>query len=222
MAKILLVEDTASLSDLVRGWLEGEQHIVECVDRGSEALSRMKFYPYDLLIIDWGLPDLSGIEVCRTLRANNQTLPILMLTAKKTIDDKETGFVSGVDDYLTKPFELRELSMRVAALLRRPSQLVASTLKIGDLELDVESHTVKRNGSDVRLQPKEFRLLEFFMRHKGQVFSAEAILERLWSADTEASVESVRKHISRLRAKLDEHGDFEHLQNIHGVGYKFD
>jgi DNA-binding response OmpR family regulator len=200
MAKILLVEDTASLAELVRGWLESEQHIVESVDNGSEALSRVRFYPYDIIVIDWGLPDISGVEVCKTLRKEGKMLPILMLTAKKGIDEKETGFQSGVDDYLTKPFELRELSARIGALLRRQGGMESLSLKVGYLEMDPQSHKVTRAGHEIHLQPKEFTLLEFFMRRTGQVFSLEAILERLWSADDDASVESVRKHISRLRA----------------------
>ncbi|HEY9791950.1 MAG TPA: response regulator transcription factor [Candidatus Obscuribacterales bacterium] len=222
MAKILLVEDTATLAELICSWLESEQHIVESVDTGSEALSRVRFYPYDIIVIDWGLPDVSGIEVCKTLRKEGKTLPILMLTAKKSIDEKETGFHSGVDDYLTKPFELRELSARIGALLRRQKSIESLILKTGNLELNPQSHKVTRAGQEIHLQPKEFSLLEFFMRHRGQVFSLEAILERLWSADDDASVESVRKHISRLRAKLQDAGDSPALRNVHGVGYKLE
>lgn len=222
MAKILVVEDTPSLSEVICSWLEGERHLVECVDNGTEALDRLRFYHYDVILLDWGLPDMAGVEVCRSVRQAGNKVPILMLTAKKDISDKEFGLDSGADDYLTKPFDMREMSARVRALLRRPGQIQGSLLKAGDLELEPESHKVTKNGQELHLQPKEFALLEFFMRHQGQTFSLEAILDRLWSSDADANTESVRKHITRLRAKIHNESDAVLLKNIHGVGYKLE
>jgi DNA-binding response OmpR family regulator len=222
MAKILIAEDTESLTELIRCWLENEHHIVETVDNGAEALDRARFYDYDVIVIDWGLPGMAGVDVCRILRQAGNAVPIIMLTAKKTMDEKETGFESGVDDYITKPFEMRELSARIKALLRRPRAIHTSVLRAGDLELEPESHLVTLGGQQIHLQPKEFKLLEFFIRHQGQIFSLEAILDRLWSADTDASVESVRKQITRLRSKIADQDKDSILKNIHGVGYKLE
>jgi DNA-binding response OmpR family regulator len=222
MPKILVVEDTVSLMDLIQGWLEAEHYVVETVDNGVEAMNRMRFYTYDVIVIDWGLPGMTGIEICKALRAAGNTVPVLMLTAKKSIDDKEVGFESGVDDYLTKPFEMRELSARIKALLRRPRQVHRSVLNVGGLMLEPDTHKVTMDGQNVQLLPKEFTLLEFFMRNPGQVFSLEAILDRLWSADQEASAESVRKHVTRLRAKITGPDGQSILKNVHGVGYKLE
>ncbi len=224
MAKILLVDDAKHLLQVVQLWLEAEKHIVEAVEDGQEDLDRLRFHDYDILVIDWGLPGVTGTEVCRALRQSGNSMPILMLTGKKAIDDKETGFAAGADDYLVKPFEMRELSIRIKALLRRTIQggTHKSILSAGNLQLDPESHRVLKDGAEIHLQPKEFSLLEFFMRHPGQVFSLDAVLDRLWSADAEASVESVRKHITRLRQKIQDQGSSAILKTVHGLGYKLE
>jgi two-component system phosphate regulon response regulator PhoB len=222
MAKILLIEDTVSLAEAVIDWLENEQHVVECADTGAEAISRLRFYRYDLLIIDWGLPDMPGIEICRTLRKDGNTVPIIMLTAKRTIDDKETGLDSGADDYLTKPVEMRELSARIRALLRRPKQQCRPVLEVGNLHLDAGAHRITKDGQEVHLGPKEFAMLEVFMRHPGQVFTLEHFLETIWSDDEDASADSVRKSLSRLRLKINSKDKDGPLKTLVGVGYKLD
>lgn len=222
MAKILLVEDEPDISVIISEWLKNEHHVVELVETGDDALDRLKFYKFDIVILDWMLPGLSGIEVCKAYRAAGGMTPILLLTAKKHVDEKEQGLDAGADDYLTKPFEMKELSARIRALLRRPSAFSGSVLQVGDLQLEPNTFKVTRNGAEISLLPKEFALLEFMMRHPNQVFSAEALLDRVWSSDSEASPETIRTYIKRLRKKIDIEGQPSILSTVHGVGYKLD
>lgn len=222
MAKVLVIEDEPDFSDLIGGWLKNENYTVETVDTGEDGLDRLKFYKYDIIILDWVLPGLSGVEVCRDYRNTGGTTPILMLTSKKHVDEKSQGLDAGADDYLTKPFELKELSARVRALLRRPSAFAGSILKVGTLALEPNSFKVKRGADEISLLPKEFALLEFLMRHPNQVFSAEAILDRVWASESEASPETIRTYIKRLRKKLDVEGQPSILATVHGVGYKLE
>ncbi|HEY9784785.1 MAG TPA: response regulator transcription factor [Candidatus Obscuribacterales bacterium] len=222
MAKVLVIEDEPDFSELIASYLKSEHYTVEVVDSGEEGLDRLKFYKYDVIILDWVLPGVSGVEVCRAFRGTGGTTPILMLTSKKHVDEKEAGLDAGADDYLTKPFELKELSARVRALLRRPSAFSGSVLKVGNLELEPNSFRVTRNGEEISLLPKEFALLEFLMRHPNQVFSPEAILDRVWASESEASPETIRTYIKRLRKKLDVEGKPSMLSTVHGVGYKLE
>lgn len=202
--------------------MRAEHHVVELVENGEEATDRLKFYKYDVVILDWMLPGISGLEVCKRYRATGGTTPILLLTAKKHVDEKEQGLDAGADDYLTKPFEMKELSARIRALLRRPSVMTGSILQVGNLSLEPTTFKVTRNGEEVSLLPKEFALLEFMMRHPNQVFSAEALLDRVWSSDSDASPETIRTYIKRLRKKIDLQGQQSILSTVHGVGYKLD
>ena len=153
-------------------------------------------------------------------RASGGNAPVLMLTGKDSISDKELGLDTGADDYLTKPFHGKELTARIKALLRRPPNLVSDVLKVGDLVLERADFRVTRNGQEVRLLPKEFALLEFFMRYPNRVFSAEALLERVWVSESEATVDAVTSCIKRLRKKLEIDGDKSPISTVHGVGYK--
>ncbi|HEY9776466.1 MAG TPA: response regulator transcription factor [Planktothrix sp.] len=222
MAKILLVEDEPDFSILIGEFLKSEHHIVEAVASGEEALDRLRFYKYDVVILDWMLPQISGIEVCQKYRSTGGTCPILLLTAKKHVDEKEQGLDAGADDYLTKPFEMKELYARIRALLRRPQAFSGSVLQVGALVLEPNSFKVTRGGDEIALLPKEFALLEFLMRHPNQVFSAEALLDRVWASDSEASPETIRTYIKRLRKKIDLDGQPSILSTVHGVGYKLD
>jgi DNA-binding response OmpR family regulator len=222
MAKILLVEDEPDFSILIGEYLKTEHHVVEAVETGEDALDRLRFYKYDVVILDWMLPQLSGLEVCKRYRGTGGTTPILLLTAKKHVDEKEQGLDAGADDYLTKPFEMKELSARIRALLRRPQAFSGSVLQVGNLVLEPNTYRVTRSGDDISLLPKEFALLEFLMRHPNQVFSAEALLDRVWSSDSEASPETIRTYIKRLRKKIDLDGQPSILSTVHGVGYKLD
>ncbi len=221
MAKILLVEDEPDISDLVATWLRNDHHVVEAVGTGEDALDLLRVYTFDLLILDWMLPGMTGIEVCRRFRDRGGSTAILMLTAKKHVDEKEVGLDAGADDYLTKPFELKELSARVRALLRRPVNFRGTILKVGPIVMDTSTYKVTKDpGDEIQLLPKEFALLEFFMRHPNQVFSAEALLDRVWASESEASPETIRTYIKRLRKKIDEQGKPSMVNTVHGVGYK--
>lgn len=222
MSKVLLVEDDLVTCDMVRDWLEHELYTVEAAHTGEEALDLMKLYQYDIVVLDWGLPGKSGVEILSRFRADGGTTPVLILTGKRSVGEKEEGLDAGADDYLTKPFELKELSARVRALLRRPIAFSGSILQAGSLALEPNSFKVTRGGAEIALLPKEFALLEFLMRHPGQVFSAEAILDRVWTSESEASPETIRTYIKRLRKKLDVEGQPSILGTVHGVGYKLD
>lgn len=222
MAKILIVEDDLDIATIVSRWLKHENHLVETSKDGEDAQMKLKLNQYDLIILDWMLPKITGVDLCKKFRANGGTTPILLLTAKSTIENKETGLDSGADDYLTKPFDLKELSARVRALMRRAGSLVNKTIKIGDISLDASEHQVLVADKQVSLNPKEFALLEFLMRHPGQIFSGEALLSRVWQSDAQASSDTVRAHIKNLRKKIDLPGKASPISTVHGLGYKFD
>lgn len=222
MAKILLVEDDSDLSGRIYEWLSFEQHAVECVFDGQEAAERLKIYQYELVILDWNLPGKSGIDVCQEHRASSGSTPILMLTGKNSINDKETGLDAGADDYLTKPFHLKELSARIRALLRRPVTFTGTTLKAGRLELNPSSHQLRMDGREVSLLPKEYAILEFLMRHPNEVFSPDALLNRVWNSESDASTDTVYTYIKTLRKKLSPEAPSSIIKTVHGVGYKLE
>jgi DNA-binding response OmpR family regulator len=222
MAKLLLVEDDTDLSGRVTEWLSFEQHAVECVFDGLEASERLKFYQYELVILDWNLPKKTGIEVCKEFRGRGGSTPILMLTGKGSVDEKETGLDAGADDYLTKPFHLKELSARIRALLRRPVSFAGTTLKVGSLEIDPSSHKLTINGAEVSLLPKEYAILEFLMRHANEVFSPDALLNRVWNSESDASTDTVYTYIKTLRKKISPEAPSSIIKTVHGVGYKLE
>lgn len=221
MAKILLVEDDIPLGEAVVDSLS-RNYIVEFVHTGKEAADRLKLYSYDLVILDWGLPDeLKGIDVCRMYRAQGGTCPILMLTGRDTIVDKETGLDCGADDYLTKPFDIRELEARVRARLRRPANLSPDEIVAGSLRLDVKQMVVTKNGETIDLIPKEYKLLEFFIKHQNELFTAEALLDRLWSSESDTSPDIIRVYVTRLRKKIDDPGHPSMISTKRNGGYMF-
>lgn len=222
MAKILIVEDDARLCEVVKESLESEQHSVELSRDGSDASSRLRAYTYDLVVLDWDIPFVNGIEVLKQFRARGGTTPILMLTGKSHIAEKELGFDTGADDYLTKPFQLREFTSRVKALLRRPSSMQNKVLRAGDVILEPSEFRVTRAGKEVVLSKKEFAILEFLMRHPKQVYSAEALLRCVWKAEDLVGPETVKTHIKNIRAKLDSPDKPSLLTTVFGVGYKVD
>ncbi len=222
MAKILIVEDDTDIATIVSRWLQHENHLVEISKDGEDASVKLKLNQYDLVILDWMLPKITGVELCQKFRTSGGTTPILLLTAKSTIENKEAGLDSGADDYLTKPFDLKELSARVRALLRRAGAISTKTLKIGDLSLDAEMHQVFVGDMLISLNPKEFALLEFLMRHPNQIFSGEALLSRVWQSDAMASTDTVRAHIKNLRKKIDQPGKTSPISTVHGLGYKIE
>lgn len=220
MAKILIVEDDLILADYVKKWLESENHVVDHLDDGQEAISHLKIYEYDVVVLDVGLPGMSGIEVIRTYRQAGGKTPVIFLTGKDSIDDKMTGLDSGGDDYLTKPFNVKELSARIRALLRRTPDVNKDSLTYHDISMDTSTRTVKRGKRDVKLSAKEFALLEFLMRHPEQVFSAQALIDRVWTSYSDVSPESVRTYVTRLRSKIDDEDKPTIIQSLYGAGYK--
>ena len=223
MSKILLVEDELDLSDQIRDWLMREHHIVETQDNGEMAHHLLRVSKFDIIILDWQLPGMSGLEICKKYRSGGGKSPVLMLTARSTVDDKEMGLDAGADDYLCKPFHLKELSARVRALIRRSSGgAAANVLQLNDITLDPSARRVTRGSGDVKLEPKEFALLEFLMRNRNIVFSADALLDRVWESDTGISPDSIRTYIKALRKKLDTAGEASIITTVHGLGYRLE
>jgi DNA-binding response OmpR family regulator len=222
MAKILFVEDDSGLAEMVTEWLSSEHHSIEHLVDGQKGLDYLQYGKYDLAIIDWNVPGTSGLEICRQHRAQGGSTPIIMLTARGAENDKEVGLDSGADDYLTKPFSVKELSARLRALLRRPHSVVANSLQIKDLALDPIKHTLIRENKEIRLLPREFLMLEFFMRHPDELYTSEALLDRIWHSDSEATPDAVRTCLKRLRKKIDLHADEtkSYIQTVAKLGYK--
>jgi two-component system OmpR family response regulator len=220
--RILLVDDDKDLIVLVSEWLQAEQYLIDIARSGSEGLEYLRVGHYDAVILDIDLPEISGVEVCRRYRQGGGVAPIIMLTGKDQLADKELGLNSGADDYLTKPFHMRELSARVRAQCRRKHSTIAELLCVGQLKMDVTKHQLFKNGAAVHLVPKDFAVLEFLMKHPGEIFSSEAILHRVWSFDSEATTDAVRTSIKRLRSKLDDSDDeaLSVIENVRRVGYR--
>ncbi len=225
MARVLIVEDEEALSLLLRYNLESEGYEVEVCARGDEADTRLKESTPDLLVLDWMLPGLSGIELCRRLRARAETerLPIIMLTARGEESERIRGLSTGADDYVVKPFSTPELMARVRAMLRRARpELVSSLLRSGDLELDRETHRVRRGGREIHLGPTEFRLLEYLMQSPGRVFSREQLLDGVWGMDVYVDERTVDVHVGRLRKAINRTRDRDPIRTVRGSGYAFD
>src|SRR5271168_3799839 len=193
MAKILVVEDDQDVQHMVRSYLLGEHHQVESALNGRDASVFIHGAKYDLIILDWQLPEKEGIDILKDLRTRGIQTAVLMLTGKDSQDAKATGLDSGADDYLTKPFFLKEFGARVRALLRRPTAVGATnTLMVKGIELDVSKYRVIKDGTPVALLPKEFQLLEFMMRHPDRVFTPDALLAQVWPSDSDATFDALR------------------------------
>jgi DNA-binding response OmpR family regulator len=222
MAKVLVVEDDPALQKQLEDFLRFEKYTVEAVGDGGEASHRLLISKYDLVILDWNLPGMSGPEVLKKLRGSGCSTPVLMLTGKSNIMDKTEGFDAGADDYLTKPFDLKEVGLRAKALLRRPQAMLTGTIDIGFVSLDPHAHKVFLDGEEIQMLPKEFALLEFFMRHPGQIFSQEALLESVWKSESESSIHTVYVHVRNLRKKLNRDGKPQIIKTVHNMGYKLE
>ncbi|HEY9792337.1 MAG TPA: response regulator transcription factor [Candidatus Obscuribacterales bacterium] len=220
MAKILLIDDDIELTAVIAGWLASENHLVETVHEGREGLDRLRACQYDVILLDWTLPEMEGIEVLKNYRDEGGSTPVIMLTGKRAVVEKTAGLDTGADDYLTKPFHMDELAARIRSVLRRATKATGNVLKCGDLELDPAKHTVKKAGESIQLLPREFALLEFFMRHPGDVFSSEALLQRVWHSESEATAEAIRTCIKRVRQKLDKDNEESLIETIARIGYR--
>ncbi|MBS7544502.1 phosphate regulon transcriptional regulator PhoB [Ancylobacter oerskovii] len=221
---ILIVEDEEPLTLLLRYNLEAEGYSVESVGRGDEAETRLRERVPDLLLLDWMLPGLSGIELCRRLRARPETerMPILMLTARGEETERVRGLATGADDYVVKPFSVPELVARVRALLRRAKpDHISTLLRAGDIELDRETKRVHRSGRELHLGPTEFRLLEFLMQSPGRVYSREQLLDGVWGQDVYIDERTVDVHVGRLRKALNRPRQPDPIRTVRGSGYSF-
>ena len=223
--KVMIVEDEQPLSLMLRYNLEAEGYAVDAVERGDDAEERLRETVPDLLLLDWMLPGVSGIELCRRLRARSatRTLPIIMLTARGEETDRVRGLDTGADDYIVKPFLMSELSARVRAVLRRIRPgLAEDRIRHGDIVIDRSAHRVKRAGKDVHLGPTEFRLLDYFMQHPGRVFSREQLLNAVWGSDVYVETRTVDVHIGRLRRALSADETADPIRTVRSAGYALD
>jgi OmpR-family two-component system manganese-sensing response regulator len=222
MAKILLVEDNVSVVESVRDWMEVQEHTLDVAMDGQNAIEMTEAFGYELIILDWDLPRVAGIEVLRNLRSRNDSTPVLMLTGKDSIDDKEKALDAGADDYLTKPFNPRELAARIRALLRRPQAVMSNKIEQRGLAFDPASRKVMKAGKEITLQPLELALLEFFLRHPNELFSSDQLLRRVWDSEADVSLDALYACITRLRRKVDQPGEPSCIRTVHGAGYRFE
>ncbi len=224
-ARILIVEDEEPLTLLLRYNLEAAGYAVDSIARGDEAELKLRETTPDLVVLDWMLPGLSGIELCRRLRGQAATaqLPIIMLTARGEESDRVRGLATGADDYIVKPFSVPELLARVSALLRRAKpERVNAVLSAGDIALDRERRRVSRGGVEIDLGPTEFRLLEYLMQRPGRVFAREQLLDGVWGSDVYIDERTVDVHVGRLRKALSPGGEVDPIRTVRGSGYAFD
>lgn len=215
MAKILLVEDDVDFNALICTYLKNENHVVDAVFCCEDAQALCETGGFDVILLDWNLPGMEGVDFLKWIRAKGANEAIIMMTGKGAVPEREEGLDSGADDYLVKPFAPRELLARIRAVLRRPS-LVVPTLSIGAATLNPGSLSVTLDGVEVRLPPREFAVLEFLARHPNQVFTPEALMSRVWKMESEASIDSLRTAIKLIRKRVSP----GIIETITGAGYK--
>lgn len=226
--RVLLVEDEVDLGTAIQRSLKQEKYVVDWVQNGKEAWDYLDLQPieYSVAILDWMLPQLSGLELCKRLRKNQNPLPVILLTAKDRIEDRVQGLDAGADDYLVKPFGMLELLARLRALQRRSPQIQATQLKVANLVLDYNTSTIAApdiNGKyqSIQLTAKEFQLLEYFMQHPHQILTRDQILSRLWEMQAEPESNVVAAQIRLLRRRLAEYGQEKLIETVYGLGYRF-
>jgi DNA-binding response OmpR family regulator len=226
MSRLLIIEDEEKMARMLARVLRQEGYTVETASDGREGFARASDDSFDLLIVDWMLPERSGVQIVRGLRAAEVHTPVLMLTARGQVEDRVEGLDSGADDYLPKPFALPELLARVRALTRRPSgvgvESGAVAIRVGDITLDPIRHVVRRDGERIDLTAKEFALLAALMQRPGQVFSRSVLLDTVWGVPGEVSTSVVELYVSYLRRKLDREGEPSRIRTVRGVGYTFE
>ncbi|RTL39206.1 MAG: response regulator transcription factor [Candidatus Melainabacteria bacterium] len=219
MSKILTVDDDKELTNALKLYLTSLGQLVEVCDNGEDALQLLSSFDYDVIILDWSLPGISGHDVCKTFRERGGQTPIIFLTGKEHVSFLETALDSGADDYMVKPFEVRELFARIKTLLRRRSGTYVPELKIGNLTLKPESNLLITTSSEIRLRVKETALLEYLMRHPNRTFNAQQLLNAVWPSDSEGTTNSVRTWMNLLRRKLESIGQTDLIKTISGSGY---
>ncbi len=224
-AKVLVVEDEVALSELLSYNLGKEGFDVTISADGDDAMIAVDEQRPDLVLLDWMLPNVSGIEICRQMRARVETrdIPIIMLTARGEDEDRIRGLNTGADDFVTKPFVLSELVARMKAVLRRANPMVAGDVAVfSDISLDRTARRVLRGNRDVHLGPTEFRLLDVLMQRPGRVFSREQLLDRVWGSDADVEIRTVDVHVGRLRRALNRRGDVDPIRTVRAAGYGLD
>ena len=218
---ILLVEDDQRLGKLIKHMLQTEDHQVDWLTNGDQALELTADYCYDTIILDWMLPGATGVVLCRHFRAHGYQKPILMLTAKDAVNDRVTGLDAGADDYLVKPFEFSELFARLRALARRgEAPLLEEVVNIKELVLNRTTHVISRGTCQIQMTTREFKLLDLLILNRGQVLSREILLDRVWGFDSEVSDNNLDAYIRLLRKKIDTLGEPALIQTVRGIGYK--
>jgi two-component system, OmpR family, response regulator len=222
LMKVLVVEDNPRVSQFLRKGLEESGHVVDCADNGQDGLLLATSGSYDVMVLDRMLPGgLDGLTIVQALRREKNRTPVLILSALAEVDDRIKGLRAGGDDYLTKPFSFGELSARIDALVRRSQACGGATeLTVGDLHMDLRSHDVMRAGRRIELKPREFKLLEYLMRHSGQVVTRNMLLENVWDYRFEPRASVIDTHISNLRRKIDAGSDSPLLHTVRGFGYR--
>ena len=219
MAKILLVDDDIFLCKTVAALLQHENHVIETVNHGEEGLDRIAYEHYDLIILDWELPDLEGVEILKRYRSSGGMKPILMLTGKNTSRDKVAGLDAGADDYIAKPFDSDEFLARIRALVRRQPLTRSTVLKYKNIELDTTNDSVLIDGVEKEFYPVEVALLKLFITSPGTKFAPGVILDRLWSSESETTASSIKTYIARLRQRLELYHAQLEIKNTKKVGY---
>lgn len=218
--RILVVEDDTDVSRYIKRGLTEAGHVVDVAESGTDGLAMGREERFDVLIVDRMLPEMDGLTLIEALRLDNRKVPVLILSALGDLGDRVVGLRAGGDDYLPKPFAFEELLARVEALARRNYQgAVETQLKVADLEMDVLSRKVRRQGQTINLQPREFRLLEYLMRHSEQVVTRTMLLENVWDYHFDPQTNVIDVHVSRLRSKIDRDFDIPLLQTVRGAGY---
>ncbi len=218
--RLLIVEDDKKVGAFLERGLREENYAVDVCRNGADALYLTQINPYDVVILDIMLPGKDGFSVCREMRENDILVPIIMLTAKDTLDDKITGLTEGADDYLTKPFSFEELLARIRALLRRSQDYKTKVLRVADLEMDPLRGIVTRAGKKISLTGKEYALLEYLMRNQGRVLSQSMIIDHVWNMDYEGASNVVNVYINHLRRKIDREALVPLIKTIRGHGYR--
>jgi DNA-binding response OmpR family regulator len=218
--RVLIVEDEVKMLGFLKQGLEEQRYVVDIADNGEDGLHWALNFPYDIIVLDVMLPGLDGLELCQVLRNRHIQTPILMLTARDTIDDRVAGLDRGADDYLIKPFAFRELLARLRALTRRDTQHSSAVLQVGELSLDMVTHSARRAEHVIELTTKEYELLEFLMLHPNQVLSRTVITEHLWNYDYSPESNVVDVYIRYLRRKIDDGRDDKYIRTIRSTGYQ--
>jgi DNA-binding response OmpR family regulator len=218
--RILVAEDEHKLAAVVRRGLEEHGYAVDVAYDGEDALAMAEVEPYDLIVLDIMLPGIDGLTVCRRLRSERRNMPVLMLTARDTVDDRVAGLDAGADDYLVKPFAFRELLARVRALLRRDGLSRDPILRVGDLEVDTVSHEVRRDGRQIELTSKEYAMLEYFMRNPNRVLTRTQIAEHVWDYDFMSMSNVIDVYVRYLRRKLGDDQEPRLFRTVRGTGYQ--